>query len=97
VINVVTKSGTNAIHGTLYEFFRNDRLRANNFFANAQGQARGVSHFNLFGAAGEGVRVLSLYLEIIGNSPQFPLFCLRIPADFEKTFDYVNLPMTDDA
>jgi Carboxypeptidase regulatory-like domain len=54
VINVVTKSGTNALHGTVYEFFRNDRLRANNFFANAQGQARGVSHFNLFGAAAGG-------------------------------------------
>jgi hypothetical protein len=50
VINVVTKGGSNDFHGTLYEFFRNDRLRANNFFSNARNQARPVSHFNQFGA-----------------------------------------------
>ncbi|HUA14721.1 MAG TPA: carboxypeptidase regulatory-like domain-containing protein [Verrucomicrobiae bacterium] len=31
VINVVTKSGTNEIHGDLYEFFRNKILNANDF------------------------------------------------------------------
>ena len=29
VVNVVTKSGTNALHGNLYEFFRNTKLNAN--------------------------------------------------------------------
>jgi hypothetical protein len=28
VVNVITKSGTNSFHGTLYEFFRNDKLNA---------------------------------------------------------------------
>src|SRR5438045_3729612 len=29
VVNVITKSGTNALHGNLYEFFRNTKLNAN--------------------------------------------------------------------
>ncbi len=32
VVNVVTKSGTNALHGDVYEFFRNDKLNARNYF-----------------------------------------------------------------
>lgn len=51
VINVITKSGSNEFHGAAYELHRNDRLTANNFFANARGQQRGVFHFNLFGGA----------------------------------------------
>ena len=33
VVNIVTKSGTNEIHGTLFEFLRNGSLNARNFFA----------------------------------------------------------------
>jgi hypothetical protein len=51
VLNVVTKSGTNMVHGSLYEFFRNDWFKANNFFANASGQPQGPQHYNLFGGA----------------------------------------------
>lgn len=36
VMNIITKSGTNDFHGSLFEFFRNEKMDAANFFA-AQG------------------------------------------------------------
>ena len=48
-INVVTKSGTDQFHGDAYEFFRNDKLTANNFFNNAKGIARPPLRYNDFG------------------------------------------------
>jgi outer membrane receptor protein involved in Fe transport len=49
VVNVVTKQGTRDFHGTVYEYFRNDKLDANDFFLNQQGQPRNELRFNNFG------------------------------------------------
>lgn len=49
VFNVVTRSGSNAFHGSLYEFLRNDKLNANDFFANSAGQKLPPFKFNQFG------------------------------------------------
>jgi carboxypeptidase family protein/TonB-dependent receptor-like protein len=51
VINATIKSGTNGLHGALYEFLRNDALDANNFFSNALGAPKPVRKRNQFGAA----------------------------------------------
>src|SRR5215467_3156238 len=40
VVNVVTKSGTNQIHGDLFEFIRNGDFNARNFFAPTQDTLR---------------------------------------------------------
>jgi outer membrane receptor protein involved in Fe transport len=48
-ISVVTKSGTNTFHGTAFEYFRNDKLDANDWFANRSALARPELRQNDFG------------------------------------------------
>ena len=50
VVNVVTKAGTNELHGAAWEFNRDDRLQARNFFAPAD-QAKPKLEQNQFGAS----------------------------------------------
>ena len=49
VINPITKSGTNQFHGGLFEYFRNEKLDANDFFANTFGFPRAKFELNQFG------------------------------------------------
>ena len=48
-VNVVTKSGTDKIHGDLFEFVRNNKFNANDFFLNANGVGRPELKQNQFG------------------------------------------------
>ncbi len=49
VVNFTTKSGTNDLHGTAYEFLRNRDLDANDFWSNKAGVPRGAFTQNQFG------------------------------------------------
>ena len=49
IVNTITKSGTNHIHGSLYEFFQNTHLNANTFENNRAGIKRQSSHINTYG------------------------------------------------
>jgi outer membrane receptor protein involved in Fe transport len=51
VVNLLTKSGTNDFHGGLYEFLRNDKLNANDFFSNKAGTPRASYRQNQFGGS----------------------------------------------
>jgi len=48
-IIVSTKSGTNSIRGTAYDFFRNDRFDSNNYFARRANQPKPTNQQNQFG------------------------------------------------
>ncbi|HZS56053.1 MAG TPA: carboxypeptidase regulatory-like domain-containing protein [Bryobacteraceae bacterium] len=51
VINTITKSGTNAVHGDAFEFFRDKALNANSWDNNALGRPKRAYHFNQFGGS----------------------------------------------
>ena len=50
VVSIVTKSGTNQVHGSAYEFYRGDRFDTKNFFAPTKPEYKR----NQFGATGGG-------------------------------------------
>jgi hypothetical protein len=53
-VEVVTQSGTNALHGSLYEYFRNDVFNANDPNLNERGLGRPVLRRNVYGATTGG-------------------------------------------
>ncbi|MFN7934876.1 MAG: TonB-dependent receptor [Bryobacteraceae bacterium] len=70
ILNIVTKSGTNRFRGTAYEFFRNEKIDAANFFSNRAGtnpipgrnDRRTPLRYNQFGGSlGGPVLVPNLY------------------------------------
>src|SRR5205823_5972351 len=50
VVNIVTKSGSNEVHGSLFEYFRNSALDARNFF-NTEPNPQNAFHNNQFGGS----------------------------------------------
>ena len=48
-MEIVTRSGTNAYHGSLFHFFGNDALDANDWFANSRGLKQPAKRLNTFG------------------------------------------------
>ena len=74
VVNAVLKGGTNTLHGSLYEFFRNDKLNANSFSGNAAGNPRGVMRWNQPGFVIDG----PVYLPKIYNGKDKTFFMLNM-------------------
>ncbi|MBC8165340.1 MAG: TonB-dependent receptor, partial [Bryobacteraceae bacterium] len=91
VVNVVTKSGTNRLHGTVYEFFRNDKLDARNSFA----VSRPPFRYNQYGASAGGP-IIKDRTFVFGNWEQFNYirsqpFISTFPTALQRTGDFSDL------
>jgi len=53
-VDVITKAGTNDYHASLFEYFRNEDLNANDWFANRSGTPRGILRQNQYGFTAGG-------------------------------------------
>jgi len=49
IVTIVTKSGTNELHGNLFEYFQNDKLNANQTELNAAGIGKSPQNINAYG------------------------------------------------
>src|ERR1051325_3645137 len=62
-VSVVSRSGTNQFHGSLFDYFRNDALDANDWFANQRGLKRAPEKQNDFGGTFGGPLLLPRFGE----------------------------------
>jgi Carboxypeptidase regulatory-like domain/TonB dependent receptor-like, beta-barrel len=80
VVNVVMRSGTNQLHGSLYEFLRNQALDANDWFNNQAGVDLPARRFNQFGGTVGGPIVIPHFYN--GKDKTFFFF------DYQATRDH---------
>ena len=88
VIAISTKSGTNALHGSLYEFLRNDKVDARNFFAADKAPLR----WNVFGFAVGGPIIKNKTFFFVHNEWQKQRIgvthTLTVPTSLQRTGDF---------
>jgi hypothetical protein len=53
-VNVITKGGSNEYHASMFEFFRNEDLNANDWFTKSFGEPRGILRQNQYGFTAGG-------------------------------------------
>jgi hypothetical protein len=92
VVNLITKGGSNEFHGSVYEFFRNDSLNANNFFLNRSGQPKPELEYNNFGGNFSGPivknRVFFFWSEEWRRERRGQVLSAKVPTAAEKTGDF---------
>ena len=97
VVNIVSKSGTNQLHGTAGEYFRNDALDARNYF-NFASQPKALFHNNQYGASLGGPIVKDktfFYADYEGQQEGVgvvTLGCVPDPAQIAADITAINAP-----
>ncbi len=104
VISVASRSGTNQLHGVVYDFIRSQALNANSWSNNRNRVARQPFQYNQFGGAlgGKIIRDRTFYfLNYEGlrqGSPRNFLATVPLPqwrnGDFRNTFDRAGAQVT---
>ena len=93
VLNATLKSGTNGFHGALWEFFRNDKLDAANYFEN--GLQKGEFRQNQFGATfGGPIRRNKTFFFVDYEGTrirQANPYTSTVPTALERSSSYTNL------
>ncbi|MDQ2900063.1 MAG: TonB-dependent receptor [Acidobacteriota bacterium] len=94
-INLTTKSGTNAFHGSAYEFFRNRVLNANTFFNNKAGVQRPAFSQNQYGANVGGPVIKDKTFFFFGwegfRLRQGASYVYSVPTDAMRAGDFSNV------
>ncbi len=85
-INQILKSGTNALHGSLWEFNQPNNLVANNFFANRDNLPNPALHYNQYGLAVGGPMILPKLYN--GRNKMFWFFSWEHIADSQPINPY---------
>ncbi|HYT74261.1 MAG TPA: TonB-dependent receptor [Vicinamibacterales bacterium] len=98
VVNVVTKSGSNALHGAGWEFNRDDSLQAKNFFALASQPKPKLKQNQFGGAAGGPIKKNKLfyfgYYEGYRNR-QGTTSSTVVPTDAQRTGNFGSTTIKD--
>ncbi|MFN0169794.1 MAG: carboxypeptidase regulatory-like domain-containing protein [Bryobacteraceae bacterium] len=91
-VNVTTRSGTNQLHGSLYEYLRNDALNATNFFNKWSRLSRPSLRYNQFGGAAGGRVIkdkLFWFFNYEGVRNQTPNTVITtVPTDLQRQGDF---------
>lgn len=96
VLNATIKSGTNSLHGAVWEFFRNDKLDAADWFENnSTTPTKGKLRLNQFGASGGGP-IIKNKLFFFGDYEgkrrvQGTSFTSSVPTAKERSSNYTDL------
>ena len=101
-LNATIKSGTNSFHGSAWEFFRNDKLDAADWFEDNAGIQKGELRLNQFGATAGGPIIKNKLFffgdyegkrRVQGNTSSG----LSVPTAAERNSGYTDLSDTESA
>ena len=96
VVSIVTKSGTNELHGSVFEDFRNAVLNARNFF-NAVGQPKDAFRNNQFGGSVGGPIIKNktfFYASYEGQREGMAITSINYRSNTKRLVRHIGEPIT---